>query len=842
MAKPKFDPKDFLLRRGETLVMGLSGFFLFLLLVWGASKWTSAMDPAKEAKGLTEQADAVNRKIDSGDPDPADLEKLKLQAWLTEQRKFLAAKASDFTPPGILFDPTGQPSTKRENPVVLPIGDFQADLLKGAMPGYDMIPDEDGEPLIAVLTTKREGTLDQKKLDEAIKAMKDAAKKQKENRNNLNKPQDNRPNNPMGNNPMGSNPMAGGFGPGAGGFGPGAGGRPGVGGFGPGAGGFGPGAGGRPGVGGFGPGAGGRPGMSNNPYGLQGGGHEQQAKRNETAIKYIPLKELDASVRAGNLPALTVIPLRLVTVHAVVPYKKQLDELKRALRLFNPPPTAKKEDLARSDAEAREWGPWYDGFEIQRRVTKLLASGEVQVIQDWPDKPLDPKDDSGNYKFEEMYIERIDTKKIADHFEDGYLPYFLKPELMLAMPLPQLAKDLNVKYPDIRLKEILDNIEKLRRANHKEPSPSDLAKKVAGAKDSKSIYGRQGADSLAGFGYSDATKYGPLGTGAGQMPQPGIGFGPPPGASGPNGPKLPAGYTPPAGGGGEVDNYLLRFIDSDVNPGYTYEYRVRLRMWNPNYKQPNLVAVKAFAGEDYKILYSKWVQLSEAITVPAESFLYAYDTKAYRDQIAAQYPGEGRDSTAESRYLNSLLQVKDYQAVVQVASWMERVKAGEGSKREPIGAWVVAEMPVGRGEYIGRKQYVKLPLWSSESQQYVLRELADKVVKGKSQPKGWLVDFSTQSVLVDFEGGRVKTRSSARFDPQGNLVTAPRSFDEDVATELLIVRPDGKLVVRNSAIDEADPNRKGITADWARWVKEVEGHRADGTGAPGEANPFDKKQ
>ena len=112
---------------------------------------------------------------------------------------------------------------------------------------------------------------------------------------------------------------------------------------------------------------------------------------------------------------------------------------------------------------------------------------------------------------------------------------------------------------------------------------------------------------------------------------------------------------------------------------------------------------------------------------------------------------------AEEKALNSLLQVKENQAVVQVATWMEQVRAGDGAKREPVGSWVVAEMPVGRGEFVGRKQFVKLPLWSSESQQYVLREVSDKVVKGKYQPRGWLVDFSTKSVLVDFEGGRVKT-------------------------------------------------------------------------------------
>ena len=48
------------------------------------------------------------------------------------------------------------------------------------------------------------------------------------------------------------------------------------------------------------------------------------------------------------------------------------------------------------------------------------------------------------------------------------------------MPLPQLAQDLNVKYPEIKLKEILDNIEKLKKANQKEMTASEFAKKLAG--------------------------------------------------------------------------------------------------------------------------------------------------------------------------------------------------------------------------------------------------------------------------------------------------------------------------------------------------------------------------
>jgi hypothetical protein len=824
MAKVKFNTKDFLLRRGEVLAMGAAGFFLLILLIWGATKWTSAMDPDKESKELIRKADAVNQKINTGEASDEDKKPLALPPWMVTKSDLRYAKASDFPMGTSLFDTTGTPNTKRENPIVLPIGEHQVDLVKGAFTGYDIIYDEEGEPLIAVLSKKVESKYDANKLKEAHQLLTNAAKRGQAARDKLKK-QDPKNNNQPGTGPGGTGP---GTGPGGPVTTPGGPSRPGMGGFPSGIGGsFG-------GMGGYG-----------SPHGLQGNEYDQQAQRHETAIKYISLKEIDASVRDGKLPALTVIPTRMVVVHAVVPYTKQLEEFKRALRLPNPPANAKPEDIAKSNAEARRWGPWYDGFEVQRRITKVLPDGSIKVIQDWPAPTRDPQDTSGNYKFEEEYIARIDTKKIATHFDEGYIPYFLKPELMLAMPMPQLTKELNVKYPEVTLKAIVDNIEKLKKLNQKEVTQSELAKQVSGSKPSRDIYKPQTADALSGLGYDDTKKFGPTGFPGGTAP-PG---GPPvPGTGGPGpiggvgAPKPPTGYgdtgqaTP-----NDVDNYLLRFVDSDVRPGWTYEYRIRLRMWNPNFEQDKLVANPEYAKESYHLLKSKWIQLATVVTVPAESFLYAHDVKTYRDQINTTYPAEGKEATAETKALNKLFQVRDDQAVVEIATWMEQVKAGS-SKREPVGAWVVAEIPVGRGEFIGRRQYVKLPLWSSETQQYTLREVPETAaVKRKFLPKGWLVDFSTTSVLVDFDGGKVKTKSSYRFDDKGNLVAGTRNIEEDVGTELLIVRPDGKLVVRNSLVDDADPDRKAISTEWARWLKEVENHKSSGGGS-GEPNPFDPKK
>ena len=801
-AKIKFDAKDFLLRKGEILVMGAAGFCLVVLLFWGVTKWASAEDPSKIASELATKSNQVKTNIATGKASEADLEAIKPAEFVIKPQINTPARTSDFPSSGPVFDPVAQPNTKRENPIVLNVRDYQIDLLRGAMPAYDIILDNEGDPQIAVLTTTVKSDLDKDKLKLAVASLKT---KGKVGQDNLNKNKGALPKPPQpGAGPLGGPPG----GPGAPMLPPGMGGKGG--------------------------------GNMSGPYGMAGygSGYNLNARRLDEGkvIKYVSLKDIDDAVAKGNQPALTVVPIRMVTVHAVVPYKAQLEEIKRALRLT-------------TDAEARTWGPNYHGFEIQRRESRMLASGKEDVIQEWVELPKDVTSTEGNYDFEQKYIEVIDTRKLDDHIDEGYFPYFLKPEMMLSMPLPLLAKDLNVEYPKITLKPILDNIKKLEEKNNQPVSASDLAQKLAGRK-GESIY-KPKVNTGSGFGYDRENlgggpklqipgggKPGSIGPGA----IPGVGpIGPKSGIPGVGQPRLPDGYDPHAGSAtsDEVDNYLLRFVDCDVKPGHTYEYRIRLRMLNPNYGQDKVVSNPEYAKEKYKILYSKWMYLPTSISVPAESYLYAYDTKAYREQTAAAHEGQ--------KELLNRLQIKDNQAVVQMASWMEQVRTDSGTKHEPVGSWVVTEIPVGRGEYVGRKQYVKLPLWSSETNLYQFREVADKVVppkggKEQPQPKGWLVDFSTKSILVDFEGGKIKGRSAVSFDEKGNVVPRTRTFEEEVATEMLIVRPDGKLVVRSSQVDEGDERRKDVASKWSEWLKIVESHKGTGgTGAPGEPNPFDKK-
>jgi hypothetical protein len=82
--------------------------------------------------------------------------------------------------------------------------------------------------------------------------------------------------------------------------------------------------------------------------------------------------------------------------------------------------------------------------------------------------------------------------------------------------------------------------------------------------------------------------------------------------------------------------------------------------------------------------------------------------------------------------------------------------------------------------------------------------------KAPAQPKGWLMDFTNnKAILVDFEGGKVRTR------------VGTKEVTDEVGTEMLVLRGDGKLVVKRSADTERDDTRKEIVGKWEKWLKEV---------------------
>lgn len=768
----KLNVKELLLKKGEYIALGVAGFGLVVLLFMGVSTGLGKADPAKISNELKSKSDGITRAIsnpnDETQPDPIDLLKPNSNVYFDYRR----VKPEEFALTWVQFDPTGRPDTKRENPRVLGIEEYTLDLVRGAMPGYDIIYVNDGKDAqIGVIVTKKLSDQDKEKVKGVVEKLKTKGRSGRKKHEEVRKAQPMEFGGPMGFPPGGSFPMRPGGPPPRGGVG---GPPPGMGS-----------AGGPP------------PGMgSMYGFGSDGSGYDSASQRSETTIAYIPLEDLDKAIGEGKLPAMSVIPLRLAVVNATFPLKRQVEEVKRAMRF----------------TDARQAAPYvqFDGFKVKRRISRVGPDGKPQVLQDWAD-----------YDYLAKYTELIDARKMSDYFEgadpanpDGaYLPYFYKYEDALVMPLPELVPELG-KYPTLQLKSIQDTIQKLKDASTEKVSPSDLIQRLQKKGTRNSIFTPKTAqDTMAADLYGQKMFTSPF---LDPMKGPG------PEKKGAFDPKNPGGQLENQQQPIDIDHLLVRFVDCDIRPGLSYEYQIQVWMWNPNYS-PNKEAEKYVANPIHArkpILYGPWVPLDKVLTVPTEDFLYALDPATYREEIARDYKGQSD--------LLRRLQAKDNQAVVEAVKWMEEVRL-ENGKHEPIGGWVVADMPVSRGDYIGKKTFVKLPLWSSESHQYVFRDLPAAVFKGKDkeQPKGWLVDFSSRAVLVDFEGGKVSTRANGR------------TITEEVGTEMLIARPDGQLGVHRSIEDAADPNRQKLTKGWNDWLKAVSERRDAATGGPD--NKYERK-
>jgi hypothetical protein len=118
----------------------------------------------------------------------------------------------------------------------------------------------------------------------------------------------------------------------------------------------------------------------------------------------------------------------------------------------------------------------------------------------------------------------------------------------------------------------------------------------------------------------------------GQQPGAGSGFGSPAGEFGPGGPGFaPGEFGMQPGGPGMmvdaqgrpivgVDYRLFRFVDTTVEPGKTYRYRVRLSLWNPNRDLEPRYLTDAALAKDVK-LPSAPSNVTEPVTVPGTEAL-----------------------------------------------------------------------------------------------------------------------------------------------------------------------------------------------------------------------------
>ena len=830
--------KELLLRKGEKLALFGAIGLLGLFLLWGVVTAAAADNPDKVARDIDSKRSQLETKIKSEDSKPDGL---------PEWAKTSDAKRTDFprvSPEGFAhrvktFEPVDVPSLRRDQPRVLTPVESQINYYAASYKAYDrefVLNKETGEVesvMVGLLTTHKENALDRKAIEEMLRNM--GPKKPPKTPQ---RPVQVRP--PVG--PPGFN------GP------PGSGGPPGF--SGP------PGSGMPP------PGSGGRPGMpSSSMPGVAGG---TGGNRSESKVIYRTIEE---AIKLGLPPAVAVYPIRMAVIQMSFPLEAQLQEIKQALRLRTlwearqesspatiaarsggaagaflpggttpgglPPmtttlpgsgaPGSTGPSLAAIDADS---SPAFTGLVVQRLIVppEGLPADITKEMYESMWTVLD---------HQEEFFKRFTRYDAPFVKEEGYKPYFLRPEQGISAPLPILADGFALNYPpDTTLGTIYANYKRLEDTKAQKKTADEA--KARFIRGSTNPYAPPPAAGVGGFGEDRP------GMPAGMM---GGGFRPPPmGSSFPMPGFGPDSGTETVGGSGaqadlnklDVDHLLMRFLDVDVVPGNTYQYRVKVLMKSPNFRNKDNVADNNIANVE--TIESAWYELPQRLSVPAESFLYAYSAKKYDEAITKVYEASGRPDPI--RKVAELQDVREgRRAIVQMQQWVEKLRLG--TKQEPIGGWIQAEMPVAVGDFIGKRVPVELPLWRSAALNYVLPHGDTKTniypnwpkdtnSAKYTLPKTRVLDFRSKNVLVDFEGGHTNTKV-------GGV-----ALGDDSMSELLILREDGKIEVRSEARDMVEnvlptpptPRAQRDLAwhEWLERIRKVEDTESAGMG-PGSTGP-----
>lgn len=285
------------------------------------------------------------------------------------------------------------------------------------------------------------------------------------------------------------------------------------------------------------------------------------------------------------------------------------------------------------------------------------------------------------------------------------------------------------------------------------------------------------------------------------------------------------------------DHCLFRFLDLTVKAGHLYEYRVQIKMANPNYRKPQLaVSEKLTSGRE---LTGDWVEVDAKapdgkamplrIRIPDDSQFYAVDDKPdeVTRQISVVSPWDNVSSTNQ-------------RTPVQIHRWVASalINPNEPTTSIDLGEWsVVQRTLVYRGDFIGGVRDTVIPWFDPKAKDFVLVDQKGSrsrpgSISGK---RGLPIDFNTHCVLIDFEGGSRQTYSDG-----GKTMTY------DTPVQLLVLNPEGKLVVRDEEKDTLNQERIDRVEAWRKRIQTVlgkftkikepqgqRGQRGGGGGGPG---------
>jgi hypothetical protein len=203
-------------------------------------------------------------------------------------------------------------------------------------------------------------------------------------------------------------------------------------------------------------------------------------------------------------------------------------------------------------------------------------------------------------------------------------------------------------------------------------------------------------------------------------------------------------------------------------------------MANPNYQQDKSVAYKALAKD--KEITGDWVDVPAA-SVPYEDYWYALDDKSDRDR-----------------------------AFVQIHRWVDLLEVNR-DRAIPVADWLILEKtPARKGEYLGHVQAVEVPAWEKTAEEFQIAK------NNRTGQKRLNVDFTVRlpnrqypALLIDFEGGK-----------NTQLRVGNRLFTEDEPMDMLVLGPDGRLVLHSTVDDQhLNPDREERVEAWKKRIDDI---------------------
>ncbi len=503
----------------------------------------------------------------------------------------------------------------------------------------------------------------------------------------------------------------------------------------------------------------------------------------------VPIRDVSKKA-AGLTPVRQLRPLRMAVIAASFPYRKQIEKFQEALHLNSP-----QEVFQETIKDPKEDKPVsafrFTGVRVQRR--ELDSTGKP--TRDWQDIDL-----GAAYRPWLVVTGRRFEPENPKYAAISFTGLVMRPLLQFrdkpeSAPAEPAADDIENHYPmvEAKLKNIQETLEAL-----KSKDPAEIAKPPEQ--------------------FNPDSAFDPFNPSA-QIEKPAAAGG----AGNPMGGAAGAQQTIP-------EHCLIRLIDLTIEPGKTYQYRIQVRMANPNYKRPD-VANPDWANSP-ELVSDKWYEIPERAKVPPELRYYAVDQEELDMAEGKKYTGIN----------TGYVPFKDRQTVLQIHRWLGAVKIDKLG-REPlmIGEWAVADrVPVYRGEYADKKVRLELPVWSPIHNAFLIPTDQDG---RRNRKPGIEVNFShdldgRETVLVDFDGGKeTYTQSIRNGDDEPKRVT----IEDSSSTDVLLMTPEGKLLGHNSGIDSQDLHRKEQRENAMRRVDHVRHGKPDPQNQPKKNDPFGTK-